>query len=97
MFGIPWPGLVAIVAIVGGLFYAYKEQELKIEAKRMASSKEINELRKVIHNLKSRIETLEGSVAAEKEAKKKVPLDDIEIKDEYHSGEDGKSSNRVHN
>ena len=92
MFGIPWPGLVAIVAIVGGLFYAYKEQELKLESKRLSSLKEINELRKIIQNLKSRIEDLE----AKNSSKEQVPLDDIEIKNESSQNE-GNSNKRVRN
>tara|TARA_R110002124_G_scaffold219424_2_gene385325 strand:+ start:6771 stop:7064 length:294 start_codon:yes stop_codon:yes gene_type:complete len=93
MFGIPWFGMVAIVAIVGGLFYAYKEQELKVEAKRMTGSKEIHELRKIIQSLKSRIEKLESSASSQaSNAKKSVPLDDIEIKDEYDSDENDDST-----
>jgi uncharacterized protein YlxW (UPF0749 family) len=97
LFGLPWWALIPIIAVAGGLLIEYRKQELKAEEKRMASSKEIHELRKILHNLKSRIETLEGSVAAEKEAKKNVPLDDIEIKDDYYSGEDGPSRNKVKN
>lgn len=66
LFGIPWPGIVAIVAIVGGLLYAYKEQELKMEEKRLGSSRELNEMRKIIHNLKSRVENLEAIVTEER-------------------------------
>ena len=85
LFGIPWPGIVAIVAIVGGLFYAYKEQELKMEEKRMGSVRELNEMRKVIHNLKSRVENLEAIAASEKSStshSRENPLGDIEIEDE---------------
>lgn len=100
LFGLPWWALIPIIAVAGGLFIEYRKQELKAEEKRMASSKEIHELRKIIHNLKSRIEKLEGSVnTSQTGTKKNVPLDDIEIKDEYYSGE-GESSgtrNRVQN
>jgi|AntRauTorcE11897_2_1112592.scaffolds.fasta_scaffold107778_1 hypothetical protein len=85
LFGIPWPGIVAIVAIVGGLIYAYKEQELKMEEKRMGGARELNEMRKVIHNLRSRVENLEAIAASEKGSsprQKDNPLGDIEIEDE---------------
>lgn len=98
LFGLPWWALIPLLAIGGGLFIEYRKQELKAEEKRMASSKEINELRKIIQNHKSRIENLEAKASSTKaESAKNVPLDDIEIKDEYYSDGDGKSSNRVRN
>lgn len=86
LFGIPWFAIIPIVAIVGGLLYAYKEQELKFEEKRLTSLREVNELRKIIHNLKSRIENLEAIVTAENPGKKKNadPLSSIEIDDELN-------------
>ncbi|MBR9916117.1 hypothetical protein GYB29_00125 [bacterium] len=99
LFGLPWWALIPIIAVAGGLFIEYRKQELKAEEKRMASSKEIHELRKIIQNLKARIEKLEGSVSSSgSDAKKNVPLDDIEIKDEYYSdGNDDSTRNRVQN
>lgn len=84
-FGLPWFAIVAIVSIAGGLIYAYKEKELEIEEKRMGSARELNEMRKVIHNLKSRVENLEAIAASEKSASsrnRENPLGDIEIDDE---------------
>ncbi|MEQ9091476.1 MAG: hypothetical protein RIE52_10325 [Balneola sp.] len=99
LFGLPWWAIIPIIAVAGGLFIEYRKQELKAEEKRMASSKEIHELRKIIHNLKARIEKLEGSVSSTgSDVKKNVPLDDIEIKDEYYSdGNDDSTRNRVQN
>ncbi|XWN36964.1 MAG: hypothetical protein ROO71_13495 [Balneola sp.] len=98
LFGLPWWALIPIIAVAGGLFIEYRKQELKAEEKRMASSKEIHELRKIIHNLKSRIEKLESSVnTSQTGTKKNVPLDDIEIKDEYYSDEDSATRSRVQN
>ena len=50
MFGLPWFAVIPIVAIVGGLIYAYKEKELEmeIEEKRMMGAREANELRAMI-------------------------------------------------
>lgn len=98
LFGLPWWALIPIIAVAGGLFIEYRKQELKAEEKRMASSKEIHELRKIIHNLKSRIEKLEGKVSSvENSSKKDVPLDDIEIKDDYYSDGEESTRRRVQN
>ena len=88
LFGLPWFAVVAIVAVVGGLFYAYKEKEMELEGKRMGSSRELNELRQVVHNLKSRVENLEAIAAEEKSSstEKADPLGEIEIDDEVKSG-----------
>jgi len=96
LFGLPWWALIPIIAVAGGLFIEYRKQELKAEEKRMASSKEIHELRKIIHNLKSRIENLEGAVSSssKENVKKNVPLDDIEIKDDYYTDENESSTTR---
>ncbi len=87
IFGIPWFAIIPIVAIVGGLLVAYRKNELDHEAKMRASTQEVQELRKILHNLRSRIENLEAIVTSEKEMKKDVPLDDIEVKDDYYSSE----------
>ena len=98
LFGLPWWAIIPLVAIIGGFITKYREQELKHEEKRMASAKEIHELRKIIQNHKSRIENLEAKASSTKtESVKDIQLDDIEIKDEYYSDKDGKSSNRVRN
>lgn len=81
LFGLPWFAVVAIVAIAGGLFYSYKEQELRFEEKRLGGTRELNELRKIVHNLKTRIVNLEAIVTSEKSVKKETanPLSSIEI------------------
>ena len=66
MFGLPWFAVIPIVAIVGGLIYAYKEKELEmeIEEKRMMGAREANELRAMIRELQGRVQNLE-TIAAE--------------------------------
>ena len=83
IFGIPWFGIIPIVAIVGGLIYAYKEKEMELEEKRLTSAKESQELRKMIFNLKARIENLETIVTENEKnaAAPEISLDEIEIKD----------------
>ena len=84
IFGIPWFAIIPIVAIVGGLLFAYKEQELKLEEKRLGRSRELNEMRKIIHNLKGRIEHLE-MIVNDTVKKQKSSLGSIEIDDEVDS------------
>lgn len=99
-FGLPWFAIVAIVAIAGGLIYAYKEEELKMEGKRLASSREIQELRQIVHNLKSRIETLEAIATEEKRTSSRNqanPLGDIEIDDEVDEQNSDNSGGRTKN
>ena len=86
-FGLPWWAIIPIVAIVGGMILEYRKNEMKHEEKMRAGSQEIQELRKILHNLKSRIEHLEAIVTEEREMKKDVPLDDIEVKDDYYPNE----------
>lgn len=95
LFGIPWFGIIPIVAIIGGLFYAYKEKELALEEKRLTSAKESHELRKMILNLKSRIENLESIATEERSAKSEIALDEIEIKNDLDEDERGNRSTRV--
>lgn len=64
MFGLPWFAVIPIVAIVGGLIYAYKEKELEIEEKGILGAREANELRGMIRELQGRIQNLE-TIAAE--------------------------------
>ncbi len=92
IFGLPWFAIIPIIAIIGGLVYAYKEKELSLEEKRLTSAKESHELRKMIFNLKSRIENLEA-IAAEKTTNTgEISLDEIEIKNDL---EDSESTQRT--
>ena len=59
MFALPWFAVIPIVAILGGLIYAYKEKELEIEEKRILGAREANELRGMIRKLQVRIQNLE--------------------------------------
>lgn len=95
LFGLPWFALIPIIAIVGGLVLAYKEKELKLEEKRLTSSKESNELRKMILNLKNRVENLESIITESEEKRVEVPLDEIEIKNDLDEEERGTRSTRV--
>lgn len=95
IFGLPWFAVIPIVAIVGGLLLSYRKQELEFEAKTANNSKEVQELRTIIHNLKTRIENLETIATEDKATKSSIPLDDIEIKENSNSSQS--SSKRVNN
>ncbi|HCD53644.1 MAG TPA: hypothetical protein DEQ34_14445 [Balneolaceae bacterium] len=86
LFGLPWYAIIPIVAIVGGIYAGLREKEMKLEEKRLAHAKESNELRKMIMNLKGRIENLEAIIVEKDSEKKNITIDDIEIKDEGSSG-----------
>ena len=91
IFGLPWFAVVAIVGILiplGGMFYSFKEKELKMEEKRYTSAKESQELRKMIFSLKARVENLESQLSKKEAAKPSITIDDIEIKDEGDSNSD---------
>jgi hypothetical protein len=93
LFGLPWYAIIAIVAIAGGMIVGLREKELKLEEKRLTSQKESQELRKMILNLKARIENLEAIATSTKETKGEISLDDIEIKNDLD--DDNKNSSRV--
>ena len=99
-FGLPWYAIIAIVSVAGGLIYSYKEKELEMEAKRMSGSREVNELRQIVHNLKSRVETLEAIATEEKRSSSRSqanPLQDIEIDDEVEEHNSDNSVGRKRN
>ncbi len=93
LFGLPWWAIIAIVAIVGGMYTSIREKEMKLEEKRLTSSKEAQELRKMIFNLKSRVEHLETIVTDLEEKQPEITLDDIEIKNDLN--DDNNNSSRV--
>ncbi len=85
LFGLPWFAIVALASVIGGLFYAYKEKEMELEEKRYGKMRELQEMRKLIQNLKTRVEHLEAAAAQKSQttsSPKENPLSDIEIEDE---------------
>ncbi len=93
LFGLPWFAVIAIVAIIGGIWGGLREKELRLEEKRLTSAKESQELRKMIFNLKSRIEHLEEIVSDMDQPQGEISLDDIEIKNDLD--DDNRNSRRV--
>ncbi len=98
IFGLPWFAIIPIVAIVGGLLYAYKEKEMELEEKRMVKSRELNEMRQIVHNLKSRVDELEAKVSgsgSSSSQKERTSLSDIEIEDESERQNNDNASTRT--
>ena len=92
LFGLPWFAIIPIVAIIGGIYASIREKEMKLEEKRLTSSKESQELRKMILNLKSRVEHLEAIATQTEDERGEISLDDIEIKNDLDRKD---RSNRV--
>ena len=94
LFGLPWFAIIPIVAIIGGIYASIREKEMKLEEKRLTSSKESQELRKMILNLKTRIEHLESIATATEEEHGEISLDDIEIKNDLEGNDNQRNRMR---
>lgn len=89
LLGLPWFAWIPIVAIIGGLITEHQKNKMKMMQMQRDSNQETDDLRKVIHNLKSRVENLEAIAAqSPEEMKNPVSVGEIEIKDEYDMSKD---------
>lgn len=94
MFGLPAWAIIALVAIVGGLFLGYKEKELKLEEKALMSNKQAQELKKMIHHLTSRVDELEREIKKTKSSSSvNIDFDD----DESDNGNTNRGSSGLKN
>lgn len=94
MFGLPAWAIIALVAIVGGLFLGYKEKELKLEEKALMSNKQAQELKKMIHHLTSRVDELEREIKKTKSSSSvNIDFDD----DESDNGDTNRGSSGLKN
>lgn len=91
IFGLPWFAIIPLVAIIGGLIYSYKEQQLKYAAKAKHSADDLKELHEVIKKLTRRIENLE-TIAAAGPGEETISVDDLEI-DNHETNEERNTSN----
>lgn len=87
LLGLPWWAWIAIVAIVTGAVNEYQKNKMTMINQGKKNSEEVDELRKTVFNLKTRVENLEAIATAEPDEfkGKSNHLDDIEIKDDYDS------------
>lgn len=81
--------LIVITAIVGGLFLEYNKNQKKHTGKNRQHEKEIDELRKLVLQMKRRIENLEAIAAEEpqnfneaSQSYHKIEVDDEDEADE---------------
>lgn len=94
MFGLPAWAIIALVAIVGGIFLGYKEKELKLEEKALMSNKQAQELKKMIHHLTSRVDELEREIKKTKSSSSlNIDFDD----DESDNGDTNRGSSGLKN
>ncbi|MEO1023239.1 MAG: hypothetical protein AAFW89_11915 [Bacteroidota bacterium] len=82
LFGLPWYAVVGLVAVVGSMILAFQQQKLELREKNSQNNQEIDELRKMVHTMKNRIENLEAIAATNPREFKSDSLGDIEIPQE---------------
>jgi hypothetical protein len=84
MSGIIWI-LIPLVAIIGGYIIDYQKNKLKWQATNNRVDEEVEELRKLTHQMKKRIENLEAIAAGDpsdfsgrNEAHERIEIDDMD-------------------
>ena len=104
LFGIPWYGIVGIISVVvpvvGGMIYAYKIEQMKMQNQVTEKSTELEELRKMFSHLKARLENLEAIAASSPEdLANNEDIGSIEIVDGYDnaSNENQKEVSKIAN
>lgn len=83
MSGIIWI-LIPLVAIIGGYIIDYQKNKLKWRSQNNQTDNELEELRKLMFQMKKRIENLEAIAAGEPDnfdVRNKNPHDIIEVPD----------------
>lgn len=58
-----WIFLIVIVSVVGGLIIEYQKNKMQMMGKSRQNEVEVEELRKLVNSMKSRIENLEAIAA----------------------------------
>ncbi len=92
LFGLPWFAWIAIVAIVGGMYTGYKTEKLKMQSSITAKNEELDDLRKMVGSLKSRIENLEAIAAQSPDEIRGSGIGKIEIEDEIDAVEENQKA-----
>lgn len=60
-----WIAIIIIVSVVGGLLIEYQKNKMKMMNKSDQNQQEVDEVRKLVNSLKTRIENLEAIAAGE--------------------------------
>lgn len=82
--------LIPLVAIIGGFIIEYQKNKIKVMNKSRQNEQEVDDLRKLVNSLKSRIENLEAIAAGEPEefktgagaGMKEIEFDEADAKEE---------------
>lgn len=79
--------LIPLAAIIGGMILEYQKHKMKMMSRTDHYAQELSDFKKLIENMRSRIENLEAIAAADpqefKEQKKTdVGMDDISVEEE---------------
>lgn len=85
-----WIFLIVMVAIVGGLITEYQKNKMNMLERSESNEEEVDELRKLVDSLKTRIENLEAIAAGEPDefkvgsgkGMKEIEIDQSDIKEE---------------
>ena len=89
-----WIAIIIIVSVVGGLITEYQKNKMKMMSKSNQNQKEVDEVRKLVNSLKTRIENLEAIAAGEPDEFKTgagAGMKEIEI-DEMDQAEENKKA-----
>ncbi len=81
---------VAIIAIVGSFIVEYQKNKMKMKNRSLQNEEEVDDLRKLVNTLKTRIENLEAIAAGEPDefktgsgaGMKEIEIDEIDPREE---------------
>ncbi|NGP77708.1 hypothetical protein G3570_13760 [Balneolaceae bacterium YR4-1] len=82
--------LIPLVAIIGGMILEYQKNKMKLMNKSRQNEQEVDDVRKLVNSLKTRIENLEAIAAGEPEEFKTgagAGMKEIEIEEIDHAEE----------
>lgn len=82
--------LIPLAAIIGGMILEYQKNKMKLMNKSRQNEQEVDDVRKLVNSLKTRIENLEAIAAGEPEEFKTgagAGMKEIEIDDMDHTEE----------
>lgn len=85
-----WVWIIAIVAIVGSFIIEYQKNKMKLMNRSRRNEEDVDDVRKLVNSLKTRIENLEAIAAGEPEEFKTgagAGMKEIEIEEVDHKEE----------
>ena len=84
-----WVLVIVLVSVVGGLILEYQKNKMKMRNRSQQNEEEVEDVRKLVNSLKTRIENLEAIAAGEPEEFKtgagagmsEIEIDETDTKD----------------